>query len=201
MRHICVEKNIQLAMLKLKIITASTRTGRKGPAVSDWIVKRAQKEEKFSTEHLDLAKIDLPFLDEPEMAILQKYQHEHTKEWSKVIDSADAFIIVTPEYNNSYPAPIKNALDYLFKEWNYKPVAFVSYGGIAGGTRSVQDLKVVVASLKMVAVKEAVNIPFFEKLIDETGTFVSTPQVEKSADTLFRELAKWADALKGMRGT
>lgn len=186
-------------MLNLKIITASTRSGRKGPAISEWLLKQAEKRENFNTEHLDLAEIALPFLDEPHTPNLQKYQHPHTKKWSAMIDPADAFIIVTPEYNNSYPAPIKNAIDFLFNEWNYKPVAFVSYGGIAGGTRAVQDLKVVVSSVKMVPVKEAVNIPFFEKLIDDKGKFQPTKEVEGSLEKLFEALTQWATALRQMR--
>lgn len=186
-------------MVRLKIIVTSTRTGRKGPAIADWIYKKAKKEKKFKVELLDLAEIKLPFLDEPEMAILQKYKHAHTIKWSKTIDAAEAFIIVTPEYNNSYPAPIKNALDFLFKEWNYKPVGFVSYGGIAGGTRSVQALKTVIDSLKMVPVKEAVNIPFFEKHLDVDMNFVSSKEFDKSAETMFKELLKWTSALKKMR--
>lgn len=188
-------------MLNLKIITASTRSGRKGPAVSEWLLQHAEKQKNFKTEHLDLAEIALPFLDEPYMANLQKYQHEHTKKWSAKIAPADAFIIVTPEYNNSYPAPIKNAIDFLFNEWNYKPVAFVSYGGLAGGTRAVQDLKVVVSSVKMVPVKEAVNIPFFEKLIDDKGKFQATKEAESSLEKLFEALSKWATALRDMRSS
>lgn len=186
-------------MIRLKIIIASTRTGRKGPAIADWIFKKAKREKKFKTELLDLGEIKLPFLDEPEMAILQKYKHAHTVKWSKTINAADAFIIVTPEYNNSYPAPIKNALDFLFTEWNYKPVGFVSYGGVAGGTRAVQALKTVVDSLKMAAVKEAVNIPFFEKHLDVNLNFVSNREFDKSAEALFKELLKWASTLKKMR--
>lgn len=186
-------------MIQLKIIIASTRTGRKGPAVANWILKLAKQQKKCKVQLIDLAEVDLPFLDEPEMAILKKYKHAHTKKWSKMIDTSDAFIIVTPEYNNSYPAPIKNALDYLFKEWNYKPVGFVSYGGVAAGTRAVQDLKVVVASLKMVAVKEAVNIPFFEKQLDVDGVFVSNKELEASAETMFKEVLRWASALNKMR--
>lgn len=186
-------------MLKLKIITASTRTARKGPAVAAWIGALARTQADFETEELDLAKISLPFLDEPYMANLQRYQHDHTRKWSATIGGADAFIIVTPEYNNSYPAPLKNAIDYLFREWNYKPVAFVSYGGVSGGTRSVHDLRAVVSAVKMVAVKEAVNIPFFEKYIDESGHFNATDEHTQAAQHLFSALVKWASALRDMR--
>jgi NAD(P)H-dependent FMN reductase len=139
-------------MYNLKIITASTRPGRKGPALANWIFDVAKKHNEFSVELLDLAEINLPFLDEPSHPRLQKYTKEHTKKWSATIAAADAFIFVTPEYNYGYPASLKNALDFLFNEWAYKAVAFVSYGGIAGGTRCMQALKQVLTALNMVPV-------------------------------------------------
>src|ERR1035438_2559764 len=133
--------------LNLKIILASTRPGRKGAPVASWFYDIAVKHAAFNIELLDLAKINLPFLDEPKHPMLKQYQHQHTKDWSAMINLADAIVIVTPEYNYSYPATIKNALDFIYQEWNYKPVGFVSYGGVAAGTRSVQMLKQVVNAL------------------------------------------------------
>src|SRR5829696_2856377 len=106
-------------MINVKVIIASTRPGRKGPAVAAWIIERARAHTEMNVEVFDLAEINLPFLDEPEHPRLQKYQHEHTKNWSAKIDSGDAYIIVTPEYNFGYPATIKNALDFLYNEWTY----------------------------------------------------------------------------------
>ncbi len=103
-------------MYNLKIIVASTRPGRKGPALAIWIFDVAKKHTEFSVELLDLAEINLPFLDEPNHPRLQKYTKEHTKKWSATIAAADAFIFVTPEYNYGYPASLKNALDFLFNE-------------------------------------------------------------------------------------
>src|SRR5919202_6790763 len=136
-------------MNSLKIITSTTRPGRKGIAVANWMTGVAQQTGKFNVELLDLAVINLPFLDEPNHPRLQQYQHEHTKRWSATIDAADAFIIVLGEYNFGFPAPIKNALDYLFNEWKHKPVAIVSYGGISGGLRSTQMIKQVVTALSI----------------------------------------------------
>jgi NAD(P)H-dependent FMN reductase len=186
-------------MLKLKIILASTRTGRKGPAVASWIYNKVSGNKEFETELIDLAELNLPFLDEPEHPRLKKYQHQHTRDWSAKIDSADAFIIVTCEYNFGFPAPLKNALDFLYHEWNNKPVAFVSYGGLAAGTRSVQMLKQVVTALKMMPMYESVNIPFFTKHIDESGEFHSDEILEKSADQMLASLHMWAESLKAMR--
>lgn len=123
-------------MINLKIITSTTRPGRKGVVVANWIKDFAITGGKYNVELLDLAEINLPFMDEPNHPRLQQYQHEHTKKWSAAIDAADAFIIVLGEYNFSFPAPIKNAIDYLLNEWKYKPVGFVSYGGISAGLRS-----------------------------------------------------------------
>ena len=186
-------------MYNLKIIVASTRPGRKGPAVAAWIYEALKSNPAFSTELLDLAVINLPFLDEPEHPRLQKYQHQHTKDWSAKIDSGDAFLIVTPEYNFGYPAAIKNALDFLYNEWCYKPVAFVSYGGIAAGTRCTQMLKQVVTAQKMMPVTEAVNIPFFTTHINAEGVFVPTETITKSANVMIGELTRWTEALKPMR--
>ncbi|MEJ7768644.1 MAG: NAD(P)H-dependent oxidoreductase [Chitinophagaceae bacterium] len=177
-------------MYNLKIIIASTRPGRKAPAVASWITAITRQHPDFNVEVLDLATINLPFLDEPNHPMMQKYQHDHTRNWSRTIDAADAIIMVTAEYNHSFPAPLKNALDFLYKEWNYKPVAFVSYGGIAAGTRAVQMLKQVVTALRMVPVVESVNIPLFTKFINDQGQFIADDTLNQSADDMMKELLK-----------
>jgi NAD(P)H-dependent FMN reductase len=186
-------------MYKLKIITASTRPGRKGPLITNWILNISKGYTEFEMEVLDLKEINLPFLDEPEHPMLQRYQHDHTKQWSKTIADADAFIVVTSEYNFSYPAPLKNAIDFLYKEWHYKPVALVSYGGISAGTRSVQMLKQVFTSLKMMPLLESVSIPFFTKYINENKIFAGDEILEKSAHAMLKELVIWTKSLKPMR--
>ncbi len=186
-------------MFQLKIIIASTRPGRKGAAIASWIEKIARKHNDFEVTMLDLLEINLPFFNEPNHPRLQKYEHEHTKRWSETITHADAFIFVTPEYNYSFNAPLKNAIDYLFVEWGYKPVAFVSYGGIAAGTRAVQMLKQVVTTLKMVPLTESVNIPFFTKYIDDQERFNGDDSLQKSTDGMINELAKWTAVMKPMR--
>src|SRR4051812_14044575 len=185
-------------MNNLKIITSTTREGRKGIAVARWITELA-KEKGLNVELLDLAEINLPFMDEPNHPRLKKYQQEHTKKWSETIDSADAFIIVLAEYNFGFPAPIKNAIDYLYNEWMHKPVAFVSYGGVSGGLRSTQMLKQVVTAIHMVPVVDQVNIPFFANLINEKGVFVPTEIITKSAEVMLQELKRWTEILKQMR--
>jgi|SRR6185312_759274 len=186
-------------MYSLKIIIASTRPGRKGISVANWFIELAKKDPNFNVEVLDLEKINLPFLDEPNHPKFQKYTKEHTKEWSKTIDAADAFVFVIPEYNYSMPPTLLNAIDYLFKEWNYKPVGLVSYGGISGGLRAAQMSKLQITTVKMMPLSEGVAIPFFEKHIDESGKFISYELADKSAEVLLKELLKWTEALKPMR--
>ena len=134
-------------------------------------------------------------MDEPHHPRFQNYTKQHTKDWSEKINGADAFIIVTAEYNHGIPAPLKNALDFVYKEWNYKPVAFVSYGGVAAGTRCVQMLKQVTTALKMVPIVESINLPFFEKYIDDEHNFNPEDGLARSAEIMLAELLKWAENL------
>ena len=185
-------------MPTLAIVVASTRDGRAGLPVAEWFFTRAQAHGKFAAELVDLKQVNLPLLDEPHHPRLQKYQHEHTKRWSALIQRSDAFVFVTPEYNFG-PAPaLLNALDYVYNEWNYKAAAFVSYGGVSGGLRAVQATKLVVTTLKMVPLVEAVVIPFFAKRI-ENGVFTSDDVLDKSASVMLDELVRWNEALRALR--
>jgi len=187
-------------MLQLHIIIVSTRPGRAGLPVADWLVAQATRHGKFAIEVIDLAKVGLPLFDEPRHPRLRQYEHEHTRALSRTIDRADAFVFVTPEYNYGAPPSLVNALDFLVHEWAYKPVAFVSYGGVSGGTRSVQMAKQIVTALKMMPMFEAVVLPFFAQLIDkETGVFAPPKIQDDAAVTMLDELLKWATALKVMR--
>jgi len=189
-------------MLHLQILTVSTRPSRKGPAVAAWFEARARRHPAFEIELVDLADVNLPVFDEPAHPRLRQYRHEHTKRWSAIVERADAFVFVTPEYNFSTPPSLVNALDYLMHEWAYKPVGFVSYGGVSGGTRSAQMTKQIVTALEMVPLARAVSIPFFSKFIDpETGVFTPEETQDKAADALLGELARWAEALRVLRAT
>lgn len=188
-------------MSVLKIITSTTREGRKGISVAKWITELAKEIDGFEVELIDLKELDLPFMNEPNHPSLGEYQFEHTKEWSKTIGEADAFIIVLAEYNYGFPAPIKNAIDYLFKEWQYKPVGMVSYGGISAGLRATQMLKQVVTTLNMMPISEQVSIPFFAKYIDQDGKFNANDTTNNSAKRMLQELLRWSDTMKNMRKT
>lgn len=186
-------------MYQLKIITTTTRPGRKGPALAAWIADIARQYPDYQTEVIDLGELKLPLMDEPEHPRFRKYHHEHTKKWSATIDGTDAFIFVTAEYNYSMTAPVKNAIDYLFHEWADKPAAFVSYGGASGGTRAVQMLKQVLTTLKVVPVTEAVVLPFFTKMFNDEGSFVSNDGIDQSAHVMMKELLRWTHMLRAKR--
>jgi NAD(P)H-dependent FMN reductase len=185
-------------LIKLEVIIASTRPGRVGLPVAEWFAGVAKQDERFNVAVADLAEINLPFLDEPNHPRQRQYTKEHTKAWSARIDQADAFVFVTPEYNYSGPASLINALSFLYHEWAYKPAAFVSYGGISGGTRSVQHLKSPITTLRMMPIPEAVNIPFVATHV-ENGEFEADERNTEAAHTLLKELQRWAEATKRMR--
>ena len=183
----------------LEVVTVSTRQGRKGDAVARWFDALARSHGGFDVELVDLAEVDLPLFDEPEHPRLRAYQHEHTKRWSERVDRADAFVFVTPEYNFSAPPSIVNALDYLFHEWAYKPLAFVSYGGVSGGTRAVQAIKLQATALRMMPIPDAVSLPFFTILFAADGAFTPGEVQEKAANRTLTELKRWAEALRVLR--
>lgn len=187
-------------MPTLQIFAVSTRPDRAGIHVAEWFDRFARDHSQFDVELIDLAEVNLPLFDEPRHPRFQQYEHEHTKAWSRTVQRADAFVFVTPEYNHSTPPSLVNALAFLVKEWAYKPVAFVSYGGVSGGTRAVNMIKQTVTALKMVPVYEAVNIPFFTQYIDsESGTFQPPDVQQEAAQVLLNELLKWTEALKPLR--
>ncbi len=186
-------------MLTLQVLIASTRPGRQGPSIGTWFVERATAHGAFTVETVDLAEVNLPLMDEPNHPRLAQYTQPHTLAWSATIARADAFVFVMPEYNYSFTAPLKNALDYLSREWAYKPVGFVSYGGVAGGTRAVQGIKQVVTTLNMMPLPEAVTIPFFSQFIDENKRFNATEAMEKTAASMLHELHRWSTALESLR--
>lgn len=184
---------------KLHVIVCSTRPGRIGLPIAHWFHALAQRHGKFEVEWVDLASFNLPVYDEPVHPIRQDYKHEHTKRWSASVAAADAFIFVTPEYNYSPPPSLVNALDYVYREWNYKPCGFVSYGGVSGGLRAVQAAKMQVTTLKMMPMTEGVMVPLAASLVSDEGQFQSNPVIDKSAVTLLDELLRWALGLKAMR--
>lgn len=184
---------------RLAIVIGSTRPGRVGPIFAEWLHGVALEHGKFEPVLADLAKFDLPLLDEPHHPRLGKYEKAHTKAWSQAVDAADAFVFVTPEYNYFAPPAIVNAVDYLSREWNHKPAGFLSYGGVSGGLRSVQSLKPLLTTVKVMPIPEAIALPTYAAHLDENRNFTPSEPVATSATTMLDELFRWSAALKPMR--
>jgi len=173
--------------VKLLIVIASTRPGRVGLPVGRWFESQARAHAGFEVEVADLAELNLPFLDEPKHPRLREYTKQHTKEWSATVDGADAFAFVMPEYNHGLTAPLKNAIDFL------------SYGGVAAGTRAAQMLKPVLLVLRMTPVSAAVSIPFVAQHIGDDGELDANEVMEQSAQDLLDELVSMSGALSVLR--
>jgi NAD(P)H-dependent FMN reductase len=184
---------------KLMIVIASTRPGRIGLPVGEWIDAAAREHGGFEVDLADLAEIDLPFFDEPKHPRLREYTHQHTKDWSARVEAADAFVFVHPEYNYGLNAPLKNALDYLNAEWKYKPLGLVSYGGVSAGTRAAQMIKQVVTTLGVFPIFEAVSIPFVAEFVGEGGAIEPNPVMEKAAGAMLTELLRVQGAFAQLR--
>ena len=184
---------------QLNIIIGSTRPGRAGPVFAEWLERFAREHGKFEPVLTDIAAFNLPVLDEPHHPRLGNYQNAHTKAWSKAIDAADAFVFVAPEYNYFAAPAIVNAIDYLAREWKYKPAGILSYGGVSGGLRAAQALKPLLTSVGVMPISESVALPMYQKLLDEKGVFNANDLVVAGANTMLDELLRWSEALKPLR--
>ena len=183
---------------RILVISSSTRPGRIGPAVATWLAAAIEADGRFAVDLADLAELNLPLMDEPNHPRQRRYVHDHTKAWSARVDAADAFFVVTPEYNHSFPASIKNAVDYLHHEWANKPVAFASYAGVSGGLRAVTALKPVFTALRAMPIPEGVVIPnVFAQL--SGGVFTPSGPNLEGLGLALDELARWTQALRVLR--
>lgn len=185
--------------LKLHVIICSTRPGRVGPAVGQWFNEYASQHSDFDVTLIDLADYNLPLYDEAHHPVTTIYEKAHTQAWSTSVAEADAYVFVTPEYNFGPPPSFVNALNYVYKEWNYKPCGFVSYGGVSGGLRAVQLEKQLVTTLKMMPMVEGVAMPMVASLFDEHKQLQPTDPIIHSAGVMLNELHRWTIALKTMR--
>ncbi|MBA3733177.1 NAD(P)H-dependent oxidoreductase [Patescibacteria group bacterium] len=186
-------------MINLKIISGSTRPGRFGIQPTTWIYNIAKEMSDINVELIDLVEVNLPFLNEPIPPSQNKYSLEHTIKWSKVISEADAFIFVTPEYNHSFSPALKNAIDYLYLEWNYKPVSFVSYGSLAGGARAVEHLRGVAGEIKMYDLREQILLPNYWENLNEKGEYQFNERHVESAKGIIKDLIFWGETMKKAR--
>ena len=188
-------------MIQVAIIIGSTRPGRNGEAVARWVhdvaQKRAQTRSDAVFELVDIKDFNLPLLDEPAPPSMGQYSHPHTKAWSAKIASFDAFVFVTPEYNHGTSGALKNAIDYLYREWNDKAAGFVSYGS-AGGARAVEQLRLVMAELQVADVRAQVMFSLYTDF-ENMRDFKPAARHEQSANTMFDQVIAWGGALKALR--
>ena len=181
--------------LRLAVIIGSVRTGRFGPTVAKWFVNEATQHDLFDIDVVDLAEVKLPAeIGEPDAAGMAALGMI-----TPVLEAADAFVIVTPEYNHSYPASVKNALDWHMSQFHAKPVAFVSYGGISGGLRAVEHLRNVVAELHAVAIRDSVSFIGAAYAFNEEGQPRDPKDCNAAAKVLMDQLAWWAVSLREAR--
>jgi len=185
-------------MTRVAIILGSTRPGRRGEPVAQWVYERASKRGDAEFELVDLADYPLPHLDEPMPPSLGQYANQHTVEWAEKIASFDAFIFVTPEYNHSTSGVLKNAIDYLYKEWNNKACGFVSYGSSAGGARAVEHLRLVAGEVQMADVRGQVAVSLFTDFENFTA-FNPSERHDVPLNTMLDQVIAWGTALRTVR--
>ena len=184
-------------MLKVAIVLGSTRPNRNGEAVAKWVFDIAKKRENVAFELVDIRDFNLPLLDEPIPPSQGKYSKPHTKVWAAKIASFDAFVFVTPEYNHSTSGALKNAIDFLYQEWNNKAAGFVSYGS-AGGTRAVEHLRLIMAELQIADVRAQVTLSLYTDF-ENFSAFKPAPHHEKSVETMLDQVIAWGGAMKMVR--
>lgn len=184
-------------MIKIAIIIGSTRPGRKAETVAKWVYQLAGKRSDAEFELVDIQDYQLPLLDEPVNPSRGQYSKPHTKAWAAKIAGFDAFVFVTPEYNHGIPGALKNAIDFLFKEWNDKAAGFVSYGG-ASGARAVEQLRLVMGELMVADVRAQVLLSLFTDFENFT-TFKPGPQHEQALSAMLDQVVAWGTALKTVR--
>jgi NAD(P)H-dependent FMN reductase len=186
-------------MIKIAIILGSTRPGRNGEAVAKWVHEVAQKRSDAEFELVDIKDFNLPLLDEPLSPIMGQYSKPHTRIWAAKVASFDAYVFVTPEYNHGIPGALKNAIDFLFAEWNNKAAGFVSYGSVSGA-RAVEQLRLVLAEVRMATVRNQVLLSMFTDF-ENYSVFKPGATKEQSVNDMLDELIAWGGALKTIRKT
>ena len=184
-------------MLNVAIILGSTRPGRVGEAVAQWVYASAKRRSDARFELVDIKDFELPILDEPVPPARGQYTQPHTKRWAAKIAEFDAFVFVTAEYNHGIPGALKNAIDFLFREWNHKAAGFVSYGG-ASGVRAVEQLRLVLAELHVATVRSQVLLSMFTDF-EKFSTFTPAASREAEVNRMIDDVVKWGNALKPLR--
>ncbi|WP_316782190.1 NADPH-dependent FMN reductase [Streptomyces sasae] len=185
--------------LRIGIILGSTRPGRRGDQIASWVLDAAHAHGGADYELIDLADHRLGNLDEGGNPNLQQYEHPHTRDWSELIDGFDGFVFLVPEYNHSFPGALKNALDYVYREWNDKAAGIVSYGGWAAGVRAAEALRLVLAELQVATVRAQPTISTHPSF--HTGAFVPQEDLDTAVRGMLDQVIAWSGALRGVRAT
>src|SRR6202521_65933 len=184
-------------MIKIAIILGSTRPNRNGEAVAKWVCEVAKTRSDAESELVDIKDFNLPLLDEPVPPSMGQYSQPHTKTWAAKIDSFDGYVFVTPEYNHGICGALKNAIDFLFREWNNKAAGFVGYGSV-GGVRAVEQLRLVLAEVQVATVRNQAALSLFTDFENYTK-FKPASHHEKSVNQMLDQLIAWSGALKPLR--
>lgn len=184
-------------MIKIAVITGSTRPGRNGAAVAQWVYKIAKERSDAEFELVDIADYNFPVLDEPVPAAYGQYSKSHTQAWAKKIETFDGFVFVTPEYNHSTSGALKNAIDYIYGEWNNKSAGFVSYGSL-NGVRAVEQLRPIMAELQIADVRAQVAFSLFTDF-ENFSEFKPHSRHIDEVGTMLDQVIAWAGALKPLR--
>ena len=183
--------------LRIAIIIGSTRPGRNGEAVANWVADKAKSRTGVDYELVDLADFSLPLYDEAVPPAFGQYANDHTKAWSAKIAEFDGYVFVTPEYNHATSGVLKNAIDFLYAEWNNKAAGFVSYGS-AGGVRAVENLRLIMGELQVADVRAQVGFSLATDF-ENYSVFTPGPQHEQNVTTMFDQLEAWSSALQSVR--
>src|SRR5690349_20703986 len=184
-------------MTRIGVILGSTRPGRRGAQVAEWVTEQAKNRTDAQFELVDLLDYPLPHLDEALPPSLGQYQNDHTKRWADKVASFDGFVMVSPEYNHSTSGVLKNAIDYLYAEWNNKAVGFVSYGSV-GGARATEHLRLIAAELQMADVRQQVALSFMTEFENYT-VFKPHDYNLAALNVLFDQVVAWSAALSAVR--
>lgn len=184
-------------MIRCGIILGSTRPGRNGEAAAKWVYELARRRIDAEFELVDIKDFNLPLLDEPIPPSRGQYTHPHTKAWAAKIASFDAYVFVTPEYNHATSAALKNAIDFLYREWNNKAAGFVGYGG-SGGVRAVENLRLVMAEVQVATVRAQVALSLRADWENFT-VFKPGPKHEAALNAMLDQLVPWGEAMKTVR--
>ncbi len=185
-------------MIKVGIIVGSTRPGRHADAVASWVLEKAKKRTDAQFEIVDIADFRLPMLDEPVPPSMGQYSKPHTKAWAQKVASYDAYVFVTPEYNHAPSAALKNAIDFVYGEWNNKAAGFVSYGASTNGGRAVEQLRLIMGELQVADVRGQVLLNLYTDF-ENFSAFRPNPMHEASLATMLDQLVAWGAALKTVR--